>query len=81
MQADAENRKRTAGPPALRTRDNRIIIDKAAPKKQDTKPPNQNQASPEENQKDQEKELEKGHEENKQPDQPNQPDREKPPKL
>ncbi len=81
MQADAENRKRTGGPPALRTRDNRIIIDKVAPKKQEPKPPAQNQASPEENQKDQEKEPEKGNEENKQPDPTNQPDREKPPKL
>lgn len=38
LQADADLKRRTGGKPALRTRDNRIIIDKPAPKK----PPQQN---------------------------------------
>lgn len=33
LQADADLRRRTGGKPALRTRDNRIIVDKPAPKK------------------------------------------------
>lgn len=33
LQADADLKRRTGGKPALRTRDNRIIIDKPAPKK------------------------------------------------
>lgn len=40
MQSDLETRRRTAAPPALHTRDNRIIVDKPAP-------PQQNQQNPE----------------------------------
>jgi Flp pilus assembly protein TadD len=48
MQADVEAKRRTARPPALHTRDNRIIVDRPAPAQQkqenpDNTPPDQNQ--------------------------------------
>jgi len=49
MQADAEIKRRSGGKPALRTRDNRIIVDKpAAPKKntEETNPPQQQDQQP-----------------------------------
>ncbi|PYP89261.1 MAG: hypothetical protein DMG65_13925 [Candidatus Angelobacter sp. Gp1-AA117] len=52
LQADAEVRRRTGGKPALRTRDNRIVVDKPAPKKTTQQndllnQPDQNSAPPE----------------------------------
>lgn len=41
MQADAAAKRRTATPPALHTRDNRIIVDKPAPAQPESTPQNQ----------------------------------------
>ena len=48
LQADAEIKRRSGGKPALRTRDNRIIVDKPAPKKntEETNPPQQQNQEP-----------------------------------
>lgn len=40
MQADAEAKRRTATPPVLHTRDNRIVVDKPAPAQQENPPQN-----------------------------------------
>jgi len=48
MQAEVAAKRRTGAPPALRTRDNRVVVDKPAPQQnqENAPPPQQNQQQP-----------------------------------
>jgi len=48
MQAEVAAKRRTGAPPTLRTRDNRVVVDKPAPQQnqENAPPPQQNQQQP-----------------------------------